>query len=138
MASDHPRESPEGVIRLSSPRKHGSDVRIEGHDDAAFGVTCGVLVRPSPAKVVLRKDFIAAASTSCDLVSSPRADQPDCLSVLGEHYHEEPAAVASSNETLCLARLSAALRGFHSNASGPGNYPRPSRKSIAVRRTEAG
>src|SRR5258705_7370190 len=101
MAADHPRESPEGVIRLSSPRKHGSDVRIEGHDDAAFGVTCGVLVRPSPAKVVLRKDFVAAAPTSCDLVSfqplhafSARAaslsgrDQPDGLSVLGEHYHE--------------------------------------------------
>jgi len=117
VASDHPRESPEGVIRLSSPRKHGSDVRIEGHDDAAFGVTCGVLVRPSPAKVVLRKGFIAAAPTSCALLAftlftpsplarrrSPGADQPDCLSVLGD---EEPAAVGSPEqpEALFVCRM---------------------------------
>jgi uncharacterized protein (DUF433 family) len=69
VTSDHPRESPEGVIRLSSPGEYGSNVRIESHDDAALGVSRGVLVRPSPAKVVLGTDFGAAPSKSCDLVS---------------------------------------------------------------------
>jgi len=38
---------------------------------------------------------------------SPGADQPDCLSVLGEHYHEEPAAVGSPEqyEALFVCRM---------------------------------
>ena len=56
--SDDMRQSPQSVVCLPGSWEYRSDVRIKRHDNAALRVPRSVLVRPSPAEVVLGKEFV--------------------------------------------------------------------------------
>ena len=58
VPSDDMRQSPQSVVCLPGSWEYRSDVRIKRHDNAALRVPRSVLVRPSPAEVVLGKEFV--------------------------------------------------------------------------------
>ena len=58
MLPDEPSQYPQSFIRLSSPGKHGGNVRVEGNHTGTLGVTGYVLIRPGLTEVVLWKNFI--------------------------------------------------------------------------------
>ncbi len=58
MFPDESPQCPQSFIRLSSPGKHGGNVRVEGNHNGTLGVTGCVLIRPSLTEVVLWKNFI--------------------------------------------------------------------------------
>ena len=71
MALNYPCESAQGVVGLASAWKDDRNVRIERHNDAALCIARGVLIRSSPAEVVLWKDVIRRDRRCSSLATLP-------------------------------------------------------------------
>jgi hypothetical protein len=58
MPPDEACECAQGLVRFCCPGEHGSNVRVERYYDATLRIAGRVLVWPSSAEVVLRKDLV--------------------------------------------------------------------------------
>ncbi len=102
MLPDDARQGTEGVVSFPRVWKSGGYIRFQDHDGASDRVSRGILVAHGTTEIVLRQDIVCAGAartlpfTGCFFHSFAASGSPKTVA-------------ASSNETLCLTRLAAAL-----------------------------